>query len=140
MTVRNGAAFTKGLQAGVDPENGVIYPDLFALQAGRALGPVYYPEMLAMIKRWPAAGSSSRGAGISARDKTALFMLAWDLCGSEFGARHERYEMNYAGERGGILAGIQREYGRKAHYLDHLDRFIRGWIERVQLWRKIYGT
>lgn len=69
---------------------------------------------------------SLRGAGISARDKTALFMLAWDLCGSEFGARHELYEMNYAGERGGILAGIQREYGRKAHYLDHLDRFLRG--------------
>lgn len=27
-------------QASVDPENGVIYPDLFALQAGRGLGPV----------------------------------------------------------------------------------------------------
>ncbi len=69
-------------QASVDPENGVIYPDLFALQAGRALGPVY---------------SSLRGAGISARDKTALFMLAWDLCGSEFGARHELYEMSPVG-------------------------------------------
>lgn len=132
-------------QASVDPENGVIYPDLFALQAGRALGPVYYPEMLAMIKRMAGGGlvqlpisltefdspigadldRSLRGAGISARDKTALFMLAWDLCGSEFGARHELYEMNYAGERGGILAGIQREYGRKAHYLDHLDRVLR---------------
>jgi aromatic ring hydroxylase len=51
-------------------------------------------------------------------------MLAWDLVGSPFGARHELYEMNYAGERGGILAGIHREYGRKAHYLDHLDRFL----------------
>jgi hypothetical protein len=36
------------------------------------------------------------------------------------------YEMNYAGERGGILAGIQREYSRKAQYLDHLEEFLRG--------------
>jgi 4-hydroxyphenylacetate 3-monooxygenase len=67
-----------------------------------------------------------RGAGVSARDKTALLMLAWDLVGTEFGARHELYEMNYAGERGGILAGIHREYGRKAYYLDHLARFLGG--------------
>jgi 4-hydroxyphenylacetate 3-monooxygenase oxygenase component len=132
------------LQATVDPDNGVLYPDLFALAAGRALGPVYYPEMLDMIRRVGGGGlvqlpvsmdefdspigeelaRSLRGAGISGRDKTRLFMLAWDLVGSEFAARHELYEMNYAGERGGILAGIQREYGRKAHYLDLLDTFL----------------
>ena len=132
------------LQAVVDPDNGVLYPDLAALQAGRALGPVYYPKLLGMLKRVaggalvqlpvslrefdsPVAADldrSLRGSGVSARDKAALLMLAWDLVGSPFGARHELYEMNYAGERGGILAGIHREYGRKAHYLDHLDRFL----------------
>ena len=132
------------LQATVDPENGLLYPDLFALSVGRSLGPVYYPEMLDMIRRVGGGGlvqlpvsmdefdspvgedldRSLRGAGISGRDKTKLFMLAWDLIGSEFGARHELYEMNYAGERRGILAGIQREYGRKSEYLDHLDAFL----------------
>ena len=63
---------------------------------------------------------------MSARDKTGLLMLAWDLVGTEFGARHALYEMNYAGDRGGILAGIHREYGRKAYYLDHLARFLDG--------------
>jgi 4-hydroxyphenylacetate 3-monooxygenase len=74
----------------------------------------------------PDLDRALRGAGVSARDKTALLMLAWDLVGTQFGARHALYEMNYAGERGGILAGIQREYGRKQHYLDHLARFLEG--------------
>src|SRR5687768_10663027 len=44
------------LQATVDPGNGVLYPDLFALAAGRALGPVYYPEMIDMIRRVGGGG------------------------------------------------------------------------------------
>jgi len=67
---------------------------------------------------------SLRGADVSGQDKAQLFKLAWDLCGTEFGARHELYEMNYAGERSALLAGVQREYGRKQYYLDHLDRFM----------------
>ena len=131
-------------QATVDPENGVMYPDLFALQAGRALGPVYYPKLLDMLKRVGGGGliqlpvslselnspigaeleRSLRGADISGRDKAQLFKLAWDVCGSEFGARHALYEMNYAGERGALLAGIQREYGRKQYYVQYLDKFL----------------
>ena len=65
-----------------------------------------------------------RGAAISGRDKTQLFKLAWDVCGSEFGARHELYEKNYAGERSMLVAGIQREYSRKQYYYDYLDRFL----------------
>lgn len=132
------------LQATVDPENGVLYPDLFALQAGRALGPVFYPELIDMVRRMgggalvqvpvsmdefdsaigPAIERALRGARISGVDKTQLLKLAWDLCGSEFGARHELYEQNYAGERKALLAGIQREYGRKQACLDYLDAFL----------------
>lgn len=131
-------------QATVDPENDVMYPDLFALQAGRALGPVYYPKLVAMLKRTGGGGliqlpvslsefdspigtaleQSLRGADISGREKARIFKLAWDVCGSEFGARHELYEMNYAGERGALLAGIQREYGRKQYYSDQLNRLL----------------
>ena len=131
-------------QAQLDPENGVLYPDLYALQAGRALGPVYYPELLGMLKRLGGGGlvqlpvtmaefdspigadleRSLSGAGVSGRDKARLLKLVWDLVGTEFGARHELYEMNYAGERSALVAGIHREYGRRAHYLDYLDRFM----------------
>ena len=131
-------------QATADPDNGVLYPDLFALQAGRALGPVFYPKLINMLRRVGGGGliqlpvslgefdspigadleRSLRGAGASGHDKARLFKLAWDLCGTEFGARHELYEMNYAGERGALLAGIQRENGRKSYYAAQLDRVL----------------
>ncbi|MEH6638094.1 MAG: 4-hydroxyphenylacetate 3-hydroxylase N-terminal domain-containing protein [Porticoccaceae bacterium] len=131
-------------QATLDPENGVLYPDLTALQTGRALGPVYYPAMLDLIKLAGGGGliqlpvsmsefdspigvdleKSLRGADISGLDKAKLMKLAWDVCGSEFGSRHELYEKNYAGERRGVLMGIQREYQRKQDRVDHLDNFM----------------
>ena len=131
-------------QATADPENGVLYPDLFALQAGRALGPVFYPKLINMLRRVGGGGliqlpvslaefdspigealeRSLRGAGVSGQEKARVFKLAWDLCGTAFGARHELYEMNYAGERGALLAGIQREYGRKQYYAAQLDRLM----------------
>ncbi len=132
------------LQATIDQENGVLYPDLTALQAGRALGPIYYPELIAMIRKIGGGGlvqlpvsidefdsaigedlaKSLNGSNIGGRDKTRQMKLAWDLCGSEFGARHELYEMNYAGERGALLASVQREWSRKQDYLDHFDQFL----------------
>ncbi len=131
-------------QATVDPENDVLYPDLASLQAGRALGPIYYPEMIDMIRKMGGGAlvqvpvtmdefdspigsdieKALRGASISGKEKTQLLKIAWDLCGSEFGARHELYEKNYAGERGVLLAGIQREYQRKAVHLEHFDGFL----------------
>jgi aromatic ring hydroxylase len=68
---------------------------------------------------------SLSGAGLSGRDKARLFKLVWDLVGTEFGARHELYEMNYAGERGALVAGVHREYSRRPQYLAALDRFLR---------------
>lgn len=132
------------LQARVDEENGIRYPYLPALQAGRALGPVYYPEMVAMVRRLGGGGlvqlptsmrefdsplggdleRSLRGAHMSGKEKAQLFKLAWDVCGSEFGSRHELYEMNYAGERSPLVAGIHREYPRKQACLDHFDNFM----------------
>ena len=131
-------------QATVDPENGVLYPDLPALQAGRAMGPVYYPEFVDMIRRvgggaliqQPASmrefdspvgediEKALRGASISGQRKTQLLKLAWDLCGTQFGSRHVLYEMNYAGERSALVSSIQREYKRKQPYIDHLDQFL----------------
>lgn len=131
-------------QAMLDPDNGVLYPDLTALQVGRALGPVYYPAMLDLIMLAGGGGliqlpvsmsefdspigedleRSLRGAGISGQEKAKLMKLAWDLCGSEFGSRHELYEKNYAGERRMVLAGIHREYSRKKLRTDHLDHFM----------------
>lgn len=131
-------------QAEIDPDNGVIYPDLPAVQAGRALGPVYYPEMVDMVRRMgggalvqqpvsmaefdgpvgDALERALRGAKSSGLEKGQLLKLAWDVCGTDFGARHVLYEMNYAGERSALVAGIHREYARKQDCLDYLDEFL----------------
>ena len=108
------------------------------------MGPIYYPELINMIRKIGGGGliqlpvsvaefdspigddlaKSLSGAGIDGLAKTRLMKLAWDLCGSEFGARHELYEMNYAGERGAILAGVHREYPRSQDCLKHFDEFM----------------
>jgi 4-hydroxyphenylacetate 3-monooxygenase len=38
-----------------------------------------------------------RSPGVPAEDRVKLFKLAWDVIGSEFGARHQQYEMFYSG-------------------------------------------
>jgi 4-hydroxyphenylacetate 3-monooxygenase len=39
-----------------------------------------------------------RGSGgIDYKERIKIMKLLWDAIGSEFGARHELYEMNYAG-------------------------------------------
>lgn len=116
-------------EAQVDPSNHAIYPALAPLQAGRAWGPRIYPRMMEMMRRIGAGGLMQlpatfsafdgptgkdlekyyRGAETTAKEKVKLFKLAWDLVGSDFGSRHELYEMFYAGDPSMITAGVHRE-------------------------------
>ena len=43
-----------------------------------------------------------RGTGINAEDRVKLLKMVWDTIGSEFGGRHELYEINYAGNNENI--------------------------------------
>ncbi|MFJ6612837.1 4-hydroxyphenylacetate 3-hydroxylase family protein [Streptomyces sp. NPDC091289] len=49
------------------------------------------PELRPLLDRY------YRGSGGTAEERSKLFKLAWDAIGTEFGARHELYELNYAG-------------------------------------------
>ena len=40
-----------------------------------------------------------RGSTSDAHDRIKLFKLIWDAVGTEFGARHEWYEINYSGNQ-----------------------------------------
>jgi 4-hydroxyphenylacetate 3-monooxygenase len=122
-------------EASIDPSNGVMYPSLPPLNVGRTWGPRIYPRMMEMVRRLGAGGLMQlpatmagfdspvgkdlekyyRGAKISAREKTRLFKLAWDLVGSDFGARHTLYETFYAGDPSMLMAGFHREYTKEAH-------------------------
>jgi 4-hydroxyphenylacetate 3-monooxygenase len=47
--------------------------------------------------------------GIDYKQRIKIMKLLWDAIGSEFGARHELYEMNYAGSHELIrLFGLQQ--------------------------------
>jgi len=50
-----------------------------------------HPEMGADLERYVG------GPGEAAVERVKLLKLAWDLVGSEFGGRHQQYEMFYAG-------------------------------------------
>lgn len=49
------------------------------------------PEMSGLIAR------TQQSPAASSDERVKLFKLAWDAVGSEFGSRHEQYEMFYAG-------------------------------------------
>jgi 4-hydroxyphenylacetate 3-monooxygenase len=49
------------------------------------------PELAALIEK------TQQSAAADATDKVKFYKLAWDAVGSEFGSRHQQYEMFYAG-------------------------------------------
>ena len=53
--------------------------------------------------------------GIDYKERIKIMKLLWDAIGSEFGARHELYEMNYAGSQELILLfGLQQAHATGA--------------------------
>lgn len=104
--------------------DGYYQPDVNAGMAYRVFAPVAYSRIKELIERHVASGliylpSSAkdfeneelrpyldrfvRGSnGIGAVDRVKLLKLLWDAMGSEFGGRHQLYEMNYAGNYEGI--------------------------------------
>jgi 4-hydroxyphenylacetate 3-monooxygenase len=55
-----------------------------------------------------------RGVGVSARDKLAVFRLAWELAVDVFGSRQVLYERFYAGTASTLLTQHYQAYDRSA--------------------------
>ena len=85
-----------------------------------------------------------RGSSSSAEERVKLFKLIWDAIGTEFGARHELYEINYSGNheqirldvanvsrRKGILAGCK---GLVEKCMSDYD--LDGWRDSTWIWDK----
>ena len=58
--------------------------------------PSSYQDLLSPELR-PLLDKYYRGSSSDAEERIKLFKLIWDAIGTEFGARHELYEINYAG-------------------------------------------
>jgi 4-hydroxyphenylacetate 3-monooxygenase len=104
-----------------DPDqgmNGVAVPNGFSASAYRVLSPMTWVKVKNIMEQVVAGGliqlpSSAKdflnpelrpyidryygGTGISAEDRVKLLKMVWDSIGTEFGGRHELYEINYAG-------------------------------------------
>ena len=99
--------------------NGAVLPNLEAASAYHVFAPTFYPIIKNLIEQSVASGliylnSSARdfhnpalrpyldkyirgSGGYDAEQRVKLMKLLWDAIGTEFGARHELYEVNYAG-------------------------------------------
>jgi len=83
-----------------------------------------------------------RGSSCSAEERVKLFKLIWDAIGSEFGARHELYEINYSGNHEQIrldVASVSRRKGVLDSCKDFADKCMSdydldGWRDSTWIW------
>jgi 4-hydroxyphenylacetate 3-monooxygenase oxygenase component len=111
---------------------GTVRPAFAPLQSARNLFPRFYAEMLDFIKDASASALIAlpaerdfespiadlvdtyyRGANTGAREKTALFKLAWDLSCDGFGQRGDLYERFYAGDTYLNTAAFYADYPKE---------------------------
>ena len=119
-----------------------MLPEIKAALAYRVFAPDAYPRIMDIIRRTatssliylpssvrdfanpeirPLLDQYVRGShGVDAMERVKTMKLLWDCIGTEFGGRHELYELNYAGgwedirlqtltnaERGGDMASMK---------------------------------
>ena len=80
------------------------------------------PETAALIDKTqqsPSAGS---------RDKVKFYKLAWDAVGSEFGSRHQQYEMFYAG-----ATFVTKGHSFRTYDWAAADRLVQGMLDSYDL-------
>ncbi len=58
----------------------------------------------------PTSRATTSGAGVEAEERIALYKLAWDATGTQFGQRMLQYERYYAGDPVRVGAGYYLDY------------------------------
>jgi 4-hydroxyphenylacetate 3-monooxygenase len=125
-------ALTDAMACNPDPwVNGAVLPNIKASVAYRLFATEAYPAVRSIVEKMIASGliylpshvrdfknpdinkyleRYVRGSsGIDYKQRIKIMKLLWDAIGTEFGARHELYEMNYAGSHELIrLFGLQQ--------------------------------
>ncbi|OZI10712.1 4-hydroxyphenylacetate 3-hydroxylase family protein [Bacillus sp. FJAT-42315] len=146
-----------------DPEfgmNGVAIPNGFYANSYRVLAPMTWVRVKNIFEQVVAGGliqlpSSAkdflspelrpyldkyyRGSGIDAEERVKLMKMIWDAIGTEFGGRHELYEVNYAGNHENIrLEALKHAEGTGAanqfkSFVDTAlaDYDLHGWTNSV---------
>ncbi len=126
--------------------NGVYIPNAASGAAYRVLAPMVWLKVKSIFETIVAGGliqlpSSAqdfmnpeirqyvdkyyRGSGVSAEERVKLMKLVWDAIGTEFGGRHELYEVNYAGNNENIrleTLKLADATGQSAKYKAFVDQ------------------
>ncbi|GLH62276.1 pyoverdin chromophore biosynthetic protein pvcC [Parageobacillus sp. G301] len=150
-------ALSTAMAANCEMRNGVALPNLQYGAAYRVLAPMVWPRVKQIFEQVVAGGliqlpSSAndflnpelrpyldryyRGSGIGAEERVKLMKMIWDAIGTEFGGRHELYEINYAGNHENIrletlkIADVTGDSERFKAFVDSaLDDYdLHGWV------------
>ncbi len=125
--------------------NGVWSPHQFYLAAANLRAPRIYPRLIEIIQTLAAGGFFyapteadlanaelrpqldkyvSGRPGVNARERIALFKLAWDVCGDGFGSRMLQYAKFYSGDPVRNWAGWYLAYPFKDPLFATVDRAL----------------
>ncbi|SFM17089.1 4-hydroxyphenylacetate 3-monooxygenase [Paenibacillus sp. 1_12] len=130
--------------AKLDP-SGVWLPDSGLMATAKNLGNRYYPRAIEILQQLSGAGllqapstlaefrgplgtqlqAYYRGADRGAEERVKLLKLAWELVGSQLGARHELYERYYAGDPIRTYARQYVDYNKQPHF-DKVQEYLLG--------------
>ncbi|MGG4012137.1 4-hydroxyphenylacetate 3-hydroxylase C-terminal domain-containing protein [Bacillus smithii] len=153
-------AISTAMAANCERKNGIVVPNLSYGAAYRVLAPMVWPRVKQIFEQVVAGGliqlpSSAndflnpeirpyldryyRGSGISAEERVKLLKLVWDSILSEFGGRHELYEINYAGNHEAIrleTLKIADAIGDSAKFKSFVDSALsdydlNGWVNET---------
>lgn len=122
-------------------------PGSRALYGSMGLQSEFYPRVIAILRELVGAGVLQvpasvadmrstatrpdidryvRSPGVDAEERVKLFKLAWDAFGSEFGGRHQQYEMFYAGAPFVARGYAFRNYGFD-QAVQEVEEFLAGY-------------
>jgi 4-hydroxyphenylacetate 3-monooxygenase len=128
--------------------NGTVMPNLKYGAAYRALAPFVWPKVKNIFEQVLAGGLIQlpsgaedflnpelrpyidkyyRGSGVDALERVKLYKMIWDSIGTEFGARHELYEINYGGNTENVRAemvNIANVTGESDKYKSFVDQAL----------------
>jgi len=112
-----------GLQSELYPRAIQILRELAGggmIQVPSSVQDLLSPETQADLRKY------LRAAGMTAEERIQLFKLAWDLVGTEFGGRHQQYEMFYAGAPHVARGHAYRNYGYD-EAVERVNAFLDGY-------------
>ncbi|MGF1595502.1 MAG: 4-hydroxyphenylacetate 3-hydroxylase family protein [Acidimicrobiales bacterium] len=136
--------------AELNPANGLCYANESAIQAALRLYPEVYPRIVDHLYQLGGGGYVSipqektletaelmidkyyQGASIEARDKVALFRLAWDVVGSGWGGRQELYERFFFGDTQ-KMKGLNYQFYDKTEAAAMVARILQPPTDRERL-------